>query len=384
MTPAQLIRDAASAVQSGLDRAAERTEGRSIGKVAALAARIWSPVWWVGVTSIATAFAWTLSLLLHLPSPVNAAAAALVTVTLSVSRSLRAGISLIGGTILALLVALGLYTFWGLHVWTVGVLVAVSLTIGLAVRLGPQGALQIPATALFTYVLGSQITDSLIVERILATLLGVVVGLLFSLIAHPERPEERFTRTIAELNDRLGTLLIEMGHRCAEGAGRVDTAQWLVRGRDLDAEVTAVGRALDDSGLGGRFSVGRTRASGEALRAQYVVLAQAAQHVNGVIRGLLDATADGRILQTEDLGSFLVSAGTVLGAQAEAMPKTISRGGDPVTQVMRAVTDAEVHRARSVEALKNADDTDALLLGGGIVSELGRLVDGVMRDNAGK
>ena len=382
MTPGQIIRNAAASVQSGLDRAAERTQGRPLGRLVELAARVWIPVWWIAITSIATAVAWTAAPLLHLASPAIAAAAALVTVTLSVSRSLRAGVSLIGGTILALLVALGLYQVWGLHVWTVAVLVAVSLAIGLVMRLGPQGALQIPATALFTYVLGSQITDALIIERILATLAGVVIGLLFSFVAHPERPEERFTRELAGLHDRLGELLVEMGHRCSEGAVRSDASDWVERARAVESDVTMIGRAIDESGLGGRFTVGRSRTRGEALRTQYSVLVQVAQRVVGVAQGLLDATSGGREVRTQDLGSFLISTGEVLGAQAVAMPRTISRGGDPVTQVMQAITDAEIHRARSVEALKNADDTQELLLGGGLVSDLGRLVEDVKGDDS--
>lgn len=378
-TPGQVIRDAASGIQRSLDRWAGRLEGHRGGRAAEALARVWAPLWWIGVTSLATATAWTAALVLHIANPVVPAAAALVTVTLSVSRSLKTGVSLLVGTALALLVAFGLYRLWGIHVWTVAVLVAISLAIGLIARLGPQGALQIPATALFTYVLGQQLTDEVILQRIVATLIGVVIGLLFSFIAHPERTDERLITSLAVLNERLGDLLVTMGQRCTEGATRRDAAEWLTASRELAADVAAAGKAIEESGLAGHFAVGAVRARGRALVAQHAVLLQATQHVSAIARGLFDATSGGRVVQTENLGSFLVSTGTVLNVHAEAMPRTIRRGGETPTGVMRAISDVETHRSRSVASIKDSDDTQELLLGGAIVTDLDRLVEGLMR-----
>ena len=185
----------------------------------------------IGITALAACSAWVAAILLGISAPVPAAGGAVITVALSLNRSLRTGLSLVGATAVALLVAFALYQWWGLHVWTVGVLVVVSLAIGRLMRLGPEGSLQIPVTALFVYFMGEALTDDVIVTRIVATLLGVAVGLVFSFVAHPERPEERMTEKLSELGGRLGSLLVAMGHISGDQLTRRQATEWLTEAR---------------------------------------------------------------------------------------------------------------------------------------------------------
>jgi uncharacterized membrane protein YgaE (UPF0421/DUF939 family) len=366
-------------VQRRLNGLSARFTPRSpLGRATRWLARSWASVWWTLVTAVAASVAWAAASIAGIASPVPAAVAATLTVALSVNRSLRTGFSLVGATAAALLVAFALYQVWGLHVWTAGVIVAVSLTIGRLMRLGEEGALQIPATALFVYVLGDGLTDEVIIHRIAATLLGVIIGVVFSFIAHPETPEQRITERLAELNARLATVLTEIGTESVHGCTRRQAAHWLTRCRALAVDVRRLGESLDDLSLGSRVALPSARARrsrGQAIRDQYTLLQQSSDQVNDIARGLFDATARGDITVPEGISAMLTSTGAALGVHAAALPGSIAEGGDPPTGVLAALDAVAEGRTRSVQQLRSVEDTGALLLAGSIVTEVDRMLD---------
>lgn len=378
-SPGRALRAFSRTVQGRLDSFASRFAPRSIvGRASRALARTWVTAWWILVTAVAASIAWALASIAGIASPVPAAVAATLTVALSVNRSLRTGVSLLGATAAALLVAFALYQVWGLHVWTAGVIVAISLMIGRVMRLGPEGSLQIPATALFVYVLGEGLTDAVIIHRIAATLLGVVVGVVFSFIAHPETPEQRITEQMSDLSGRLADVLTDIGTKSVSGCSREQTARWLTECRTLAVEVRRLGESLDDLALGSRVKVasGRSRRShGQAIRDQYSVLQQTTAQVNDIARGLFDATSRGTVVVPEGISAMLTSTGAALSVHASTLASSIADGGDPPTGVIHALDAVVEGRSRSVESLKSVDDTGALLLGSSIVTEVDRMLD---------
>lgn len=372
-TPGTFVRDISRSIQAALDGAVRRApEGSLTQRVLRGAARTWPTAWLIGITALAACTAWVAALLLGISAPVPAAAGAVITVALSLNRSLRTGLSLVGATAVALLVAFALYQWWGLHVWTVGVLVLVSLAIGRLMRLGPEGSLQIPVTALFVYFMGEALTNDVIITRIVATLLGVAIGLVFSFVAHPERPEERMTEKLSELGGRLGSLLVAMGHVSGDQLTRRQATEWLTEARALAVETRHLGEEIDELGLGRRFSVGSERAVGRAIVEQYALLQQTSDHVNSIARGLFDATSRGAVRLPEGMGQMLSSTGEALSVHADSLERAMV-DGDPATGVLAALEVVEEERSRSVADLKEIDDTGALLLGGSLLSEVDQM-----------
>jgi hypothetical protein len=372
-TPGTLVREISRGVQGALDSAVRRArEGSLTQRLLRGAARSWPTAWLIGITAIAACTAWVAALLLDIDAPVPAAAGAVITVALSLNRSLRTGLSLVGATAAALVVAFALYQWWGLHVWTVGVLVVISLVIGRMMRLSPEGSLQIPVTALFVYFMGEALTDDVIVTRIIATLLGVGIGLVFSFVAHPERPEERMTEHLSEIGGRLGALLVAMGDVSGDRLTRRQATEWLTEARSLAVETRHLGEEIEELGLGRRFSVGSERAVGRAILDQYSLLQQTCDHVNSIARGLFDATSRGAVRLPEGVGQMLTSTGEALSVHADSMERAIV-DGDPATGVLAALEVVEEERSRSVAELKEMDDTGALLLGGSLVSEVDQM-----------
>ena len=372
-TPGTFVRDISRAVQDALDGAVRRApEGSLTQRLLRGAARSWATAWLIGITAIAACTAWVAALLLGISAPVPAAVGAVITVALSLNRSMRTGLSLVGATAAALVVAFALYQWWGLHVWTVGVLVVVSLVIGRIMRLGPEGSLQIPVTALFVYFMGEALTDDVIVTRIVATLLGVAIGLVFSFIAHPERPEERVTERLSEIGGRLGTLLSAMGDVSGDRLTRRQATEWLTEARTLAVETRHLGEEIEELGLGRRFSVGSERAVGRAILEQFSLLQQTSDHVNSIARGLFDATSRGAVRLPEGVGQMLSSTGEALSVHADSLERALV-DGDPATGVLAALEVVEEERTRSVAELKEIDDTGALLLGGSLVNEVDQM-----------
>lgn len=372
-TPGMLLRDVSRTVQGSLDSAARKAPQDSLRqRLLRSLARTWATIWLIGVTALAACAAWTAAVLLDLASPVPAAVGAVITVALSLNRSLRSGFSLVAATAAALLVAFALYQWWGIHVWTVGVLVVTSLVIGRVMRLGPEGSLQIPVTALFVYVMGDSLTDDVILHRIIATLLGVAIGLVFSFVAHPERPEERITERLADLGGRLGALLKAMGGASGENLTRRQVTEWLTEARRLGVDTRQLGGEIEELGLGRRFSVGSERAIGRAIADQYALLQQTSEHVNTIARGLFDATSGAVVRLPHGVGQMLASTGAALSVHADSLDRAIA-DGDPSTGVLEALEVVEEGRSRSVAELKDIDDTGALLLGGALVTEVDQM-----------
>ena len=372
-TPGTFVRDISRAIQDALDGAVRRApEGSLTQKLLRGAARTWPTAWLIGITALAACTAWVAAILLGISAPVPAAAGAVITVALSLNRSMRTGLSLVGATAAALVVAFALYQWWGLHVWTVGVLVVISLIIGRMMRLGPEGSLQIPVTALFVYFMGEALTNEVIVTRIVATLLGVAIGLVFSLIAHPERPEERVTERLSEIGGRLGTLLSAMGNVSGDRLTRRQATEWLTEARTLAVETRHLGEEIEELGLGRRFSVGSERAVGRAILEQFSLLQQTSDHVNSIARGLFDATSRGSVRLPEGVGQMLSSTGEALSVHADSLERALV-DGDPATGVLAALEVVEEERTRSVAELKEIDDTGALLLGGSLVNEVDQM-----------
>lgn len=366
-----LLRDVSRSIQDSLDAAVRLApKGSTRQRLIRWVARTWPTMWLIGVTAIAACTAWVAALALGLTTPVVAAVGAVITVALSLNRSLRTGLSLVGATAAALTVAYVLYQWWGLHVWTVGVLVIVSLIIGRAMRLGAEGSIQIPATALFLYVMGQSLTDELIVQRILGTLLGVSIGLVYSFVAHPERPEERMTERLADLGTRLGALLVAMGGPAAGSSlTRRQATEWLTEARRLAVETRHLGEEIGDLGLGRRLSMGSERAIGRAVADQFALLQYTSDHVNTIARGLFDATSEGSVRLPAGVGEMLSSTGAALAVHADSIDRALQEG-DPATGVLEALEVVEEERTRSVAELKSLDDTGALLLGGALVTEV--------------
>ena len=143
------------------------------------------PVVQAAKTALAGGLSWYIAAdVLGNSLPVFAPLAAILTVQVTVWDSVSRGLQRVLGVIAGVLVAFGFARLLGVHIWSVVLVVFFSWLAGQALRLGPQGAVQVPVTGLLVLILGTS-TSEYAVDRVVDTFVGAGVGVAVSLVALP-------------------------------------------------------------------------------------------------------------------------------------------------------------------------------------------------------
>jgi uncharacterized membrane protein YgaE (UPF0421/DUF939 family) len=140
---------------------------------------------------VAAGIAWALALLVDPHSrPYFAPLAVILIVQPSVYDSLSRAFQRIVGVLLGVAAALAVNHFLSPSGWSIGIIVFAGLLIGWSVRLGPQGAVQVPVSALLVFAVGSA-TPGYAGRRVLDTLIGSAVAVLAVLVSPSAPAPER-------------------------------------------------------------------------------------------------------------------------------------------------------------------------------------------------
>ena len=110
--------------------------------------------------------------------------AALLTVQVTVWESVSRGLQRVLGVVVGVLVAFGFARLAGIHAWSIALVVFVSILAGQALRLGLQGSVQVPVSALLVLVLGAS-TGGYALDRVVDTAIGAGTGILVNLVVVP-------------------------------------------------------------------------------------------------------------------------------------------------------------------------------------------------------
>ena len=140
-----------------------------------------------GKTAIAAGLAWVAALAAHPHSlPFFAPLAALLVVQPTVYDSVSRALQRVAGVVVGVAAALTVSHFLALSAWSIGIIVFAGLLLGWAARLGPQGAVQVPVSALLVFLVG-RATPGYGGERIADTLIGAGVAVIAVLLT-PSAP----------------------------------------------------------------------------------------------------------------------------------------------------------------------------------------------------
>jgi hypothetical protein len=132
---------------------------------------------------------------------------ALFTVQGSVIETLGQGLQLVVGNVLGVALTAVWVGYVGTTWWSILVAVLVSLGVARMLPLGSAGQYQIPLAVLLTVLLGSG-SESYGVHRVIAALIGGVVGIVVG-VATPERPP--FGRAQQSLSEWAQALIDQLG-----------------------------------------------------------------------------------------------------------------------------------------------------------------------------
>ena len=170
------------------DASLERFRRRGKGAVA----------WTVRLTAAAVASFVVADVVFPRTVPLLAPLTALLVIQITPVSILRSGIERVISVVLGVMVAIGFTSWAGLTWWSLGTVVALSLVLGQALRLGGN-ALEVPISAMLVLGVGAATAESAAWKRIAETLVGAGVGVLANLVYPPRVTTEDAARTIESL-----------------------------------------------------------------------------------------------------------------------------------------------------------------------------------------
>lgn len=320
------------------------------------------------VTSLSAGVTWFGAHLLMLDSPIIAVLAATVTVQSAVHASLKDGAARIGATIAALAVAVGLFHLIGIHAWSISIVVAVSLLAGRLLGLGAQGAIQVPATSLGVFVVASGLTQELITDRIIATLMGVGIGVGFSFFAHRAGPAERAREAIEKLNLQVAELLGEM----AENIEGKDAQVWLERSRELLGQVDRIRTLVQSASSSARWGTRRSREEAKEISISAKALEHSLEQANSLARTFydLEQRSDSYPL-VKEVGCVLEKTSLAFEIKAGEMPPE----KEDKKELEDALEEIKEEKRELLEKARQLDDTATWLVSGAIMNSVDRMVE---------
>jgi hypothetical protein len=300
-------------------------------------------------TTLAAVISWELAL--RLPGtqpPVLAPLTALLVTQLTLVKTITGSLQRVASVTAGVLLALGVADLLGLHWWSVGLVVFVSLAVGQVLKLGSH-RVEVPVSALLVLTLGG--TVGVARTRVLETLIGAGVGVVVNALLVPPVYIRPAGDAIYELADHMAGVLEGAAADLAEGWSGEDAYERLLEARELDAEVRDAGEAVGQAEDSLRLNP-RRRLVGDPsdeLREGLTSLEHSVILIRGLCRSLveLDTVTDGRgpgsPLQAA-LGRVFVELADAVRAFGEHLAASVP--GPPANQapLYRALARARVAR----------------------------------------
>ena len=239
-------------------------------------------------TTLAAVISWELARLLPgSQPPVLAPLTALLVTQLTLVKTITGSLQRVASVTAGVLLALAAADLLGLHWWSVGLVIFVSLAVGQVLRLGSH-RIEMAVSALLVMTLGG--TPGVARTRVLETLIGAAVGVLVNAVLVPPVYIRPASEAIYGLADDMARVLEGAAADLAEGWSGEDAYERLLEARELDGEVgearEAIGRAEDSLRLNPRRRL--VGDPSDELREGMSTLEHSVILVRGLMRSLVD------------------------------------------------------------------------------------------------
>ncbi|WP_406264240.1 aromatic acid exporter family protein [Streptomyces sp. NBC_00191] len=175
------------------------------------------------------------------PAPLTAPLTALLVVQVTLYSTLTTGIRRVNSVVVGVLIAIGFSALVGLTWWSLGLIILASLVVGRLVRVDEF----VPEVAISAMlVLGVTQVGGAAWDRVLETLIGAVVGLLFNVVFVPPVWVGPAGDSIEDLARRMRRLLLHIGEELSGPTPVERAAARLHEARRLDNNIAEVDGAL--------------------------------------------------------------------------------------------------------------------------------------------
>ena len=307
--------------------------------------------------------------------PVLAPLTALLVLQATVYQTARAGLKKVAAVTAGVLVAVTVAAFVPFTWWLLGLLIAVALIIGRALRLGDD-LLEVPISAMLIFSVSrfEVAAAGRVVETLVGTAVGLAGGLIFARL-HTQPARE----AVRELAWRLAGLLDGMASGLPDDVPDSAAAtEWLNQARALRGEIDRVDDALRRAEDSARLNPRTIRRRANELPAQEVALrtgletlAHSALYLRGLARSIIDSarvTSDASPVRDaatrRRLAGVLSQLGIAIRTYGQLL-QTLPAGDSALEDQLEAQL-AEAHRQQDELAGLLEPDTGRL---GGDVTE---------------
>jgi uncharacterized membrane protein YccC len=228
---------------------------------------------------------WTFPNVDPLLAPLTALLVTQLTLSSIVHHFLDRVVSVVAGVLLAV----GFSVWVGMSWWSLGLLIAASLIIGMLLRVGPN-LLEVPISAMLVLGVGAAKTGPAAYERIVETLIGAGIGLAVNFLAPPGVRLKNAGSGIERFADEIAQTLETAADQIVDGASKEQVAAWLVRARNFSNWTPGLDGLLVDAEESRRLNMRALGAPdvGHALRGGLDALEHASVAVRSLFRGTND------------------------------------------------------------------------------------------------
>jgi uncharacterized membrane protein YgaE (UPF0421/DUF939 family) len=266
--------------------------------------------------AVSAGIAWALALVVDPNTrPYFAPLAVILIVQPTVYNSLSRAFQRVVGVVLGVAAALAVSHFLTLSGWSIALIIFAGLLLGWSVRLGAQGAVQVPVSALLVFAVGSA-TPGYGGRRVVDTLIGSAIAVL-AVLASPTAPppEQVVSDALAPLRHCRG-VLIEIGSAIRSAWTLEQAERWRKEALGLVETTTKAKQGYEDHLLTARWNARARRQrpvlerADEALRVGERIAIQ----TRSIARALADGAPAAHPMPA--VGAMLVSTASAVDAYA--------------------------------------------------------------------
>ncbi|MEU7023623.1 aromatic acid exporter family protein [Streptomyces sp. NPDC046203] len=326
------------------------------------------------------------------PAPLTAPLTALLVVQVTLYSTLTTSLRRVNSVVVGVLIAIAFSVIVGLSWWSLALIILASLVVGRVVRV-EEFVPEVAISAML--VLGVTQVAHTAWDRVLETLIGAAVGLLFNLVLAPPVWVDTAGESIEELARRTRRLLLDVADEFSETTPVERAAARLHEARRLDDDVAGVDAALrtaeDSLRLNPRVKEGLLhrvvlRTGLDTLEICAVVVRVLARTVTDLAKArsgavLLPSPAALALRETaEYTGDAVVSFAVLVTARGSEAAEAAEHR---LAEELRAARARRTHAAELLLALTLRDPRH-WQLHGALLAELDRILDELDPDHRGR
>ncbi|MEI6867552.1 MAG: FUSC family protein [Actinomycetes bacterium] len=333
--------------------------------------RIW--VRQISVSALAAATAWQVGDLLLKHGGLVAAIVASLSIRISLHKSVREGFGQIVGTAIGAGVALASVWLFHFGFLAVGATVLFCSVVARALHLGEVASVNVPVTALI--VIGPGLSESTAFHRLISTLIGAGVAIVFSYFSHAKTPAGRAVDQISSLGLRSAQLLGDMSEGVAAGYDQEVAGSWLARARLLMEEIPAIrAQALEARSFAKWFPTAEADEA-EELYMRGVAVEHTVVQVRTIARTLFDSAVDGGISREtkRQIALALSMASFAITAKAEQLKEDDQSYDDQ--ELSNEIRSSAAALAETLIQEADSTDQEQLIRSISLITNIERIAD---------